>query len=292
MVVSGVGASSNLGARSISEMLPTLGFLNLRFGYWLRNPSRVARQTFRNIWVNFYFLYEMCGLLNERKKSVYLTNGGHIENLGVYQLLKRRCRVIIAVDAEADSEMAFGSFSTMLRYARIDLGLEIDLPWQEISHTSLATAYEIDQSGESKKLKGPHCAIGEITYPNGQAGIIIYIKPSLTGDESDDVIDYKRRYPAFPHETTLDPMFSQEQFEAYRALGHHATIGLLAGRDSFAHRDPEENPETRAEMEFLDQLFPGAGDGRPVGESLPFAKRLRRGEVGERLRRGVVGEAD
>ena len=60
---------------------------------------------------------------------MYLTDGGHIENLGVYELLRRHCRVIIAVDAEADRELAFGSFNTLVRYARIDLGIEIDLPW-------------------------------------------------------------------------------------------------------------------------------------------------------------------
>ena len=83
----------------------------------------------RNVLANYYLLAELLGRLSEERKSVYLTDGGHIENLGVYELLRRHCRVIIAVDAEADRELAFGSFNTLVRYARIDLGIEIDLPW-------------------------------------------------------------------------------------------------------------------------------------------------------------------
>ena len=99
-------------------------------------------------------------------KSVYLTDGGHIENLGIYELLRRRCQVIIAVDAEADSQMAFGSFNTLERYALIDMGIRIDLPWQKIADESLATSKAIDNKADTPKHKGPHCAIGEITYPN------------------------------------------------------------------------------------------------------------------------------
>ena len=79
---------------------------------------------------------------------MYLTDGGHIENLGIYELLKRQCRVIIAVDAEADREMAFGSFNTLVRYARIDLGIEIDLPWQQITGKSLTTGAAIHEKGQ------------------------------------------------------------------------------------------------------------------------------------------------
>src|SRR5262249_41418926 len=151
MSISGAAASSNMGSQSIKPLTPTLAILNIRLGYWLRNPNWFRRrekdgarnsnyfvralrkfdnyfvpalrklEVFflheRNILANFYFLAEMFGKLNERRKSVYLTDGGHIENLGIYELLRRRCRIIIAVDAEADSELAFGSFNTLVRYA-------------------------------------------------------------------------------------------------------------------------------------------------------------------------------
>src|SRR5207249_755778 len=178
------------------------------------------------------------------------------ENLGVYELLKRRCRVIIVIDAVADQEMAFGSLNTMERYARIDLGVRIDLPWQELTNVARKISKTIDDTGDCPKLAGPHCAIGEIAYSGDRRGVLIYIKSSLTGDENDYIFHYKRRYSQFPHETTLDQMFSEEQFEAYRALGYHAAFGLFDRRDDFAKLDLAEFPEARKQVELLDQLFP------------------------------------
>jgi predicted acylesterase/phospholipase RssA len=274
MAVSGAAASSNMGAESIKPLTPTLAMLNIRLGYWLRNPLRVAKGGSRNILANFYFLAELLGRLNEKRKSVYLTDGGHIENLGLYELLKRECRVIIAVDAEADREMAFGSFNTLVRYSRIDLGIEIDLPWQQITDKSLATGIAIDEKGDAPKSKGPHCAVGQITYPNGRNGVLVYIKSSLTGDENDYVFHYKRRYSAFPHETTIDQMFSEEQFEAYRALGYHAAFGLFDRRDDFAKLDIAEFPRACEQVELLDELFPRVTDVSTSGQRQRFVEWL------------------
>jgi hypothetical protein len=272
MAVSGAAVSSNMGAQSIKPLTATLALLNIRLGYWMRNPMwlahakplgplarfRAATEFLRkrNLFANYYFLAELFGLLSDQFKSVYLTDGGHIENLGIYELLRRRCRVIIAVDAEADRQMAFGSFNTLERYALIDLGIRIDLPWQPITNESLNTGKEIDETGDAAKHHGPHCAIGEIGYPSGRKGILIYIKASLTGDENDYIFDYKKRHDDFPHETTLDQMFTEEQFEAYRALGFHAAFGLFDRSDNIAHLDLVTNADVRRQMADLDQLFP------------------------------------
>lgn len=280
MAVSGAAASSNMGAQSIKPLTPTLAMLNIRLGYWLRNPLRVGKPElwkFRNVWANFYFILELFGRLNERRKSVYLTDGGHIENLGIYELLKRRCRVIIAIDAEADRELAFGSFNTLVRYARIDLGVEIDLPWQQITNVSHATSMAIDKKADCPKLKGPHCAIGEISYPGGRKGVLVYIKSSLTGDENDYVFHYRRRYSDFPHETTVDQMFSEEQFEAYRALGYHAAYGLFDRRDDFAKLDEAERPCTPEHLDLLDRLFPRVTAADAPRQHTRFADWLRGG---------------
>src|SRR5262249_10223647 len=159
MAVSGAAASSNMGAASIRPLTPSLAILNVRLGYWLRNPNRlddpvkmaIAKAGSYNAFANFYFLLELLGLLNEKRKSIYLTDVGHIENLGLYELLKRQCQVIIAVDAEADREMAFGSFNTLVRFARIDFGVEIDLPWQQVTNKSRATGEAIDKKADAPK---------------------------------------------------------------------------------------------------------------------------------------------
>src|SRR6185503_15400479 len=105
---------------------------------WLKNPRYVderVRPQRRS--TPLYFWSEISGRLYENSDEIYLTDGGHIENLGVYELLRRRCRVIIAVDAEADPEMRFNSLITLQRYARIDLGVRIDMPWDRIRTSTL-----------------------------------------------------------------------------------------------------------------------------------------------------------
>jgi hypothetical protein len=160
--------------------------------------------------------------------------------------------------------MNFGSFVKLQRYARIDLGIRIELPWQAIRDASLSIGKVIAKGGDStlpsstacseaataqcgknkncdqdskspnSSHAGPHCALGVIRYPKGEVGYLFYIKSSLTGDENDYVVDYKRRHPSFPHETTGDQLFSEEQFEVYRALAFHATHHAFTGKDDIA----------------------------------------------------------
>lgn len=240
MAVSGAAASSNMGANSIRALTPTLAILNVRLGYWVANPRQLVRDgKHLSIFDQLYFLQELFGLMREDSETVYLTDGGHIENLGIYELLRRRCRLIIAVDAEADPEMSFGSLIALQRYARIDLGVLISLPWAEIRDGTRVASEEIAKSGgvaPHAAPHGPHCAVGEIIYPQKQKGILLYVKSSITGDENDYIIDYKRRFPSYPHETTADQLFTEEQFEVYRALGFHAVNELFSGNDQVGMR--------------------------------------------------------
>ena len=71
--------------------------------------------------------------------------------------------------------MAFGSFNVLVRYALIDLGVRIDLPWQKITDRTKATGKAIDEKGDAPKCAGPHVAVGDICYPGGRRGILIYI---------------------------------------------------------------------------------------------------------------------
>jgi hypothetical protein len=240
MAVSGAAASPNMGANSIKALTPTLAILNVRLGYWMANPGQLDQDHKPpSVLDQFYFLQELLGLMRENSETIYLTDGGHIENLGIYELLRRRCRLIIAVDAEGDPEMSFRSLVALQRYARIDLGVLIYLPWAEIRDGTRAASEEIAKTGglpPHAAPHGPHCAIGEITYPQNQKGILLYVKSSITGDENDYIVDYKRRFPSYPHETTADQLFSEEQFEVYRALGFHAVNEVFLGNDEVGMR--------------------------------------------------------
>ena len=250
MAISGAAANSNMGANTIRPLSTTLALLNVRLGYWLPNPKRLINHDFRKTRAGFLW-QEMTSKLDENTDRVLLTDGGHIENLGIYELLRRRCKVIVVADAEADAGMNFSSFIALQRYARIDLGIRIDLTWQPIAAATravmAANASGTPSAGDDDAAPAPtapHAALGLIHYDDGSDGYLLYFKSSLTGDENDYVRDYGLRNPSFPHETTADQFFSEEQFEVYRALGFHVAFDALNGRSAIVMPDGEMQPIT------------------------------------------------
>jgi hypothetical protein len=242
MAISGAAVSSNMGSSSVRALSPTLALLNIRLGYWMKNPKHIISSDGGEritLWTRLkglfktYLFNEMFGQLDENQPLVYLTDGGHIENLGLYSLLKRHCRLIIVVDGEADPLLTFHALSICERYARIDLGVRLDVPWQQIADVGNAATVLAKDGKPIPTTGGPHCTVGSILYPGGEHGVLLYVKASLTGDEPDYVVDYKMRNPTFPHESTGDQFFSEEQFEAYRALGFHALDGFLNDKRAF-----------------------------------------------------------
>lgn len=249
VAISGAAISSNSGRVLSGVLSPTLALLNARLGYWLDNPKYVfaGPGEIQQSWFEVFRLYlvqEAFGLLRTDSKKVLLSDGGHIDNIGLYQLLRRKCKAIIIIDAEADPALNFGALADAQRFARIDFGHRVRIAWQPIREQSArrmrafrgqatdddrAVPADITQYDDSR-----HFAIGEIYYGSGQneedKGILLYIKANMTGDEPDYVTDYERRYPTFPHETTADQLFSEEQMEAYRALGFHSVSRALSHR--------------------------------------------------------------
>lgn len=224
--ISGAAVSSSMGRIGIGLLGPTLALLNLRLGCWLPNPQDPKQE--ETDWDRIFPLYlfaEAFGRLRSDSSRIYITDGGHIDNIGLYQLLKRRCRFIMVIDAEADSGMNFSAFADVQRFARIDEGASISLDWRPVREAGLARL--ADRSKATPESHRLHFATGRILYKDGTEGILLYVKATVTGDEPDYVLDYERRYPSFPHEATSDQFFSEEQMEAYRALGFHATCVAL-----------------------------------------------------------------
>ncbi len=239
--ISGAAVSSSMGRVGIGFLSPTLALLNLRLGYWLRNPRYVedvqnaapqgaARpaERVKASWYDFFRFYlaaEAFGVLRSDSTRIFVSDGGHIDNSGLYQLLKRKCQMIMVIDAEADPAMNFGALVDVQRFARIDLGIRIAIDWEAMREAMLRRS--ADRSKRIPADDEAHCqhfAVGKIIYDQaGTEGILVYVKASVTGDEPDYVLDYERRYPLFPHESTGDQFFSEEQMEAYRSLGFHAT---------------------------------------------------------------------
>jgi len=217
MAISGAAASPNMGYYSSAPVAFLLTVFNVRLGQWLGNPRH------RKTWQRptpplglFYLLRELFAGTDDEAPYVYLSDGGHFDNLGLYELVKRRCGLIIVGDAEGDSHFGYGNLGNAIRKCRIDLGIDIDLDVSEITP-------EKDDSPSKK-----HFAVGTIHYEQADihapTGTIIYFKSSLTGDESIDLKNYKKQHASFPYESTIDQWFSESQFESYRQLGHHVVF--------------------------------------------------------------------
>lgn len=214
---SGAAASPNSGYHTSGPVAFLMTFFNVRLGLWAANP-RYANVTIGESpkWGFWYLLKELFATTDDSNHFLYLSDGGHFENLAIYELVRRRCRFIIAGDAEQDGCFVFESLGGLIRKCRIDFNVEIDIDVSRIARR------------DSAGLSQGHCAIGRIRYPEGFEGVLIYLKSSITGNEDEDVLQYARQNLAFPHESTGDQFFSESQFESYHKLGNHIALDCLA----------------------------------------------------------------
>jgi hypothetical protein len=219
--ISGAAASPNMGYNTSPLVSFLLTMFNVRLDWWFPNPGR--KKWNRTGPLNALDLVqELFGSADEGGNFVNVSDGGHFENLGIYELIRRRARVIIAADAECDPQLAFGSLGNVIRICETDFGAKIDI---DVS--------SIRKQADSCKSQA-HCAVGRITYSNGTLGYLIYIKSSLTSDEDVGIAQYHSAHPEFPHESTADQFFSEDQFEAYRRLGHHIAERTFRGAENEA----------------------------------------------------------
>lgn len=227
MAISGAAASPNMGITTVKPLVFIMTLLNIRLGYWLPNPAsmlyRVSmlRRMMRPLCAGPLYLFrEALGEVDDQSSYINVSDGGHLENLGVYELLRRRCKFIIAVDAETDPDLAFHGLAKLIRYARIDMGIEIKIN---------LSAIRKNKEGLSQK----NWALGEIRYAKAknETGYLLYLKSSLSGDEKEYIRAYRASHPDFPHESTTDQFFSEEQFEAYRELGYHIANKTFRNRE-------------------------------------------------------------
>ena len=214
MAISGAAADPNQGFNTSTAVAFLMTVFDVRLGWWLGNPrwDGAAWYSSPRFGLNA-MISELLGLTNDRNSFVSLSDGGHFDNLGLYELVRRRCKFIVVCDAEQDFSYSFGSLGSAIRRCRVDFGAEIDLDLRRIR----------PQTTGAKRSEA-HCAIGSITYLDHTTGTLFYIKSSLTGDEPQDIMTYAQGHRTFPHETTADQWFSESQFESYRKLGYHATL--------------------------------------------------------------------
>ncbi|MFG0263492.1 MAG: hypothetical protein ACF788_13960 [Novipirellula sp. JB048] len=226
VAISGAAASPFMGVNN-SRFNFWAALFNVRLDYWLRVPNRE-----KGLWDGnpgpLYWLRQFIGDVRETYPYVNLSDGGHIENMGLYELLRRRCRYIVLVDGECDPGITCGSFLQVIRYAKIDFGIDIRI---DLSRLKFAEARPLTDAGiptetpPTGKAASPtvdyHFALGEIDYGDKKTGWLLYLKSSISGNEGKSLESYREREPEFPHQSTADLAYDEEQFEAYRALGEH-----------------------------------------------------------------------
>lgn len=216
--ISGAAFSPNWGYHSRRSVAFLLALFNVRLGWWVGNPSKDAWSRTGPRGGLFYLIQELLGYASDDSSYVYLSDGGHFDNLGLYELVRRRCMYIVCCDAGADPNSEFEDLGNAIRKIRTDFGVDVEIDLNMV------------KPRPGRRFSERHHAIGTIRYdmaePGTPVGSLVYLKASLTEDdwsakELADVLDYATQYPAFPHESIADQFFSESQFESYRRLGQH-----------------------------------------------------------------------
>ena len=245
MTISGAAVDPNMQTFQSAGLTAMLTLLNLRLGWWIENPRPEHRQnsdkardwhagTPTSAW---YLVKEAMGDTRADREYVHLSDGGHFDNMGGYELIRRRCRFVVLIDAAEDPNDASENLANLLRLVRTDFGIRIDL----------------DTSPLHKRPDGrspAHVAVGTIRYDDVDHGAVngtlVFLRSSLTGDEPADLLNYAITNPPFPHHSTINQFFDEPQFESYRALGFHI------GMEVFGPPKSEMNQQWRKLDENLD----------------------------------------
>lgn len=216
--ISGAAASPNMGYHSSALVTLVMTFFNVRLGWWLPNPGPAGNKQWHRDGPGIGFwamLNEALGRTTDDRPTVYLSDGGHFDNLGLYEMVRRRCHRIVVVDCTADAEFKYADLLSIIRKIRIDFGIPIDLPAQ--------------LPGPGRDTPHSRMITGTIRYSardgcdKSNDGTLYVLKPRLVGNEPPEILHYAKsggptKHP-FPHQSTIDQFFDEDQFESYRTLG-------------------------------------------------------------------------
>ena len=258
MAISGAAGNPAMGFHSSPQTAFLLTLFNVRLGWWVGNPQN------ENTWKRsgprvalWWLLRELLGFVDEKTAYLNLSDGGNFENLAMYELVRRRCRYLIVIDGEEDQDYKFQSLGGAVRKCRNDFGVEIEINPQAIR-----------PKGDFSKS---HCALGHIRYPEGEEGIILYIKAGMTGDEPADVEQYRREFPEFPQQSTVDQFFSESQFESYRRLGLHVAETVL---DHISDQPPNRPRDVFNRLVAVLETAPPAPEGAATHHAEAYSRLM------------------
>ncbi len=236
MAISGAAANPNMGYYSSAVVTFLMSIFNIRLGWWLGNTGDIGGR--KDFWQDQYFsksspsvailplINETLGRTDENKRYINVTDGGHFENLALYEMILRRCRIILLSDGAADADFKFGEISNAIQKCKVDLGVDIKF----LGGINIY-GRNAPEEGMRKRLR---FSIAEITYPErGEdneplKGHLLYVRPAYYGTETTDIKHYAEANLSFPHQSTGDQMYDEKQFEVYRSLGFLTVDEVIA----------------------------------------------------------------
>ena len=228
VAVSGAAASPNMGFHTSTAVSALLTAFNLRLARWCPNPTRRQWDRGEPRWWSAGPLFsELFGEVGCDSRWINLSDGGHFENLGIYELVRRRVGLIVVTDVAEDRDYHFDDLAMAARKLYVDFGVRLEIDAEALNAIR----------APAKEFSNSTWALGRIHYPECECapGILIYVKSALTKDVPVDIRQYRDAHPAFPHESTADQWFDEDQFEAYRHLGQRIGEAVcetwLAGDD-------------------------------------------------------------
>ena len=216
MTISGAAASPNSGYHTNPAVAALMTFFNVRLGWWGGNPLSPETWRVHGPKGPHYLFNELITNTNDTSSFVYLSDGGHFENLGIYELVRRRVKYVICSDADQDEDFGFCDIGTAIEKCRRDFGVEITF-----LHDGLSKIRRCANGFAEQPF-----ALAEICYPaiaggdgENAKGWLLYLKTTLPAGCPTDVLAYAQAHPNFPHDPTANQFFDENQFESYRRLG-------------------------------------------------------------------------
>jgi len=251
MAISGAAFAPSMGRMTKPWLRLYLALANLRLGVWIPNPRRMT--DFERAGRRFgrkllprpdYFLREMIGRNHLDAPFLYVTDGGHYENLGLVELLRRKCKTIWCIDASGDQIDTFDTIGGAFRTAGSELGVRFQLdPKQKMAPVGPRPA-----PGKPWYVRSPYCG-GDFTYADGTKGRLIIVKAGVPVNAPWSVRSFQSRNANFPCDPTMDQLFDGERFDAYRELGRfsveQALLEFEPGGDPTAPSPTQPSPTPR-----------------------------------------------
>jgi hypothetical protein len=253
VAASGAAASPHAGVagRGITRnplVSLLLSLTNVRLGYWIRNPRASQEPKEWHKWFppNLLAPGIRQGLFGsgttENAFFIELTDGGHFDNTGLYELIRRRVKIIVLSQGSQDVNYSMDDLANTIQRVRVDFGVHIRF-------TSETYPLDAIRPAELGSVVKRGWALGTIKYPGtDKQGILLYLQASPIGGMNADTVSYWRRNVDFPNQTTADQFFDEEQLEAYRELG--MGIAQTAVKALKGEYEPWDEPMTALRRTF------------------------------------------